>query len=147
VPLGLYLVTFIRAFARRFHASAEGVSRRIPWVLLAVFPLVAAGVVAPPGLNWIVIGAHLTLLYFGALLCHTRLAESRPPAEHLPEFYFWIAFGGVLGGLFTATLAPLIFRTVLEYPLLVMAIPFFRIDKFERPRLLVPALLAAAILA
>jgi hypothetical protein len=32
----------------------------------------------------------------------------------------------VLGGVFTATLAPILFKTVLEYPLLVALIPFFR---------------------
>ncbi|HME99037.1 MAG TPA: spermidine synthase, partial [Terriglobia bacterium] len=78
LPLALYLLTFILAFGRRLHASSTRVSRLIPIILLGVFPLVAAQVVAPPGLNWIVIGAHLLLLFVGALLCHTRLAESRP---------------------------------------------------------------------
>src|SRR5262249_52275840 len=110
-------------------------------------PLVAAGVVAPPGLNWVVIAAHLAILYAGALLCHTRLAESRPEAEHLTEFYFWVALGGVLGGVFTATVAPSIFRTVLEYPLLVVALPFFRVGKYERTSPAIPVLLAVAIFA
>jgi SAM-dependent methyltransferase len=126
VPLALYLLTFVVAFARRYHATSQRVSRIIPAVLLIAFPLVAAGVVAPPGLNWIVIAAHLTLFYCGALLCHTRLAESRPDPEQLTEFYFWIAFGGVLGGVFTATLAPVVFSTILEYPLLVAVLAFFR---------------------
>ena len=145
VPLALYLLTFILAFARRFHATSGPMSRTIPAVLLGVFPLVAAGVVAPPGLNWIVIGAHLLLLYCGALLCHTRLAESRPGAEHLTEFYFWIAFGGVLGGVFTATLAPELFKTVLEYPLLLVILPFLR--RAEKPNQLRRDLLIAAIFA
>jgi SAM-dependent methyltransferase len=145
VPLALYLLTFIVAFARRFHVSSTRVSRLIPVVLLAVFPLVAAGVVAPPGLNWIVIGLHLLLLYCGALLCHTRLAESRPDPEHLTEFYFWIALGGVLGGVFTATLSPLLFDTVLEYPLLVAVLPFFRTGRDERPNYTIPIGLAAAL--
>jgi SAM-dependent methyltransferase len=122
------------------------VSRAIPLVLLLGFPLVAAGVVAPPGLNWVIIAAHLVLLFFGALLCHTRLAESRPAADHLTEFYLWIAFGGVLGGLFTAVLAPMMFNTVLEYPLLLIALPFFRLDELRWPRLAIPGLLAIAIL-
>src|SRR5207249_3248846 len=119
VPLALYLLTFILAFARRFRAGSARISRLVPVVLLAVFPLAAAGVVAPPGLNWVIIALHLVLLYCGALLCHTRLAESRPDPQHLTEFYFWIALGGVLGGAFTAIVSPLFFNTVLEYPLLV----------------------------
>jgi SAM-dependent methyltransferase len=146
VPLGLYLLTFILAFARRMRVSSAGISKAIPFVLLGVFPLVSAGVVAPPGLNWILIGGHLLLLFTGALLCHTRLAESRPDAQQLTEFYFWVALGGVLGGLFTATLAPALFTTVLEYPLLVATLPFFRGGKFERSDLMMAAILAAAVI-
>jgi SAM-dependent methyltransferase len=103
--------------------------------------------VARPGLNWILIGAHLLLLFAGALLCHTRLAESRPKPHQLTEFYFWVALGGVLGGFFTATLAPAVFSTVLEYPLLVATIPFFRGGKFQRTNFLLAAGLAACLLA
>ena len=63
VPLVLYILTFIFAFARRFRASSAGVTRVMPVILLALFPLVAAEIVAPPGLNWIVIGGHLLLLF------------------------------------------------------------------------------------
>src|SRR3989442_1043455 len=147
VPLALYLLTFILAFARRLRASSARVSLLIPVVLLAVFPLVAAGVVAPPGLNWIVIGLHLLLLFCGALLCHTRLAESRPDPEYLTEFYFWIALGGVLGGIFTAIISPALFNTVLEYPLLVAILPFFRTGHPERPNFKIPVVLAAALFA
>src|SRR5207244_766806 len=129
VPLAIYLLTFILAFARRWKAFSARISRLIPVVLLAMFPLVAAGVVAPPGINWIVIGGHLLVLYCGALLCHTRLAERRPDPRYLTEFYFWIALGGVLGGVFTATIAPAIFNTTFEYPLIVALLPFFRTGK------------------
>jgi len=145
LPLALYLLTFILAFGRRLHASSTRVSRLIPIILLGVFPLVAAQVVAPPGLNWIVIGAHLLLLFVGALLCHTRLAESRPRPRQLTEFYFWVALGGVLGGVFTATLAPIVFSTVLEYPLLVATLPFFRGGKFKISDLLIAAGVAVGL--
>jgi len=145
IPLALYLLTFIFAFGLRFRISSTRISRLIPVVLLAVFPLVAAGVVAPPGLNWIVIGLHLLLLYCGGLLCHSRLAESRPDPEHLTEFYFWIALGGVLGGVFTATLSPLLFNTVLEYPLLVAVLPFFRTGQEDRTNFTIPIALAAGL--
>jgi spermidine synthase len=60
------------------------------------------------------------------LLCHTALAGSRPHPRHLTEFYFWIALGGVLSGIFAVVVAPLMFRTVFEYPLLVAVVVFFR---------------------
>ncbi len=36
------------------------------------------------------------------------------------EFYLWLAFGGMLGGLFTAMIAPVIFNAVWEYPLVLV---------------------------
>jgi hypothetical protein len=146
VPLAIYLVTFILAFARRWRVSSARVSWVFPAVLLGIFPLVAAEVVAPPGLNWILIGAHLVLLYFGALLCHTALAERRPETQYITQYYFWIALGGALGGLFTATIAPLVFNTVFEYPILVALLPFFRTGKPGNDSLRVPLLYGLAVL-
>jgi SAM-dependent methyltransferase len=57
MPLALYLLTFILAFARRGESSAR-ITRLIPIPLLAFFPLLAPGIVASPGLNWILIGVH-----------------------------------------------------------------------------------------
>src|ERR1051326_5881007 len=51
VPLALSLMPFILVFAHRLRVSSARVSRLIPLILLAIFPLVAAGVVGPPGLN------------------------------------------------------------------------------------------------
>lgn len=144
VPLALYLTTFIFAFAQRARFSSRRVSRIVPLVLLAIFPLVATEG-APPGLSWIVIAAHLVLLFVGALLCHTRLAESRPEPRQLTEFYLWVAVGGVLGGVFTAIAAPLFFSTVVEYPLLVATLPFFRGGSIEKSQFLIAAGIALAI--
>jgi SAM-dependent methyltransferase len=147
VPLAIYLLTFILAFARGWRASSARVSRLIPVVLLAMVPFVAAGVVAPPGVNWILIGGHLLVLYCGALLCQTSLAEKRPDPRHLTEFYFWIALGGVLGGVFTATIAPLVFNTVFEYPLIVALLPFFRTARQAKDNLRIPLLFGMAVFA
>jgi len=126
LPLATYLLTFIVAFSQFLKVGSDRVSRLVPAVLLTLFPVVCADVIAPPGLNWALIFLHLCLLFVGALLCHTKLAESRPHSQHLTEFYFWVALGGVLGGVFTATISPLVFRTVLEYPLLVAVLAFLR---------------------
>ncbi|MCA1594208.1 MAG: fused MFS/spermidine synthase, partial [Acidobacteria bacterium] len=55
-----------------------------------------------------------------AYVCHAQLADERPDAQHLAEFYFWLALGGALGGVFNALVAPLIFSVVLEYPLVIV---------------------------
>lgn len=147
LPLAIYLLTFIFAFARKFHPSPSTLSRRIPILLLLFFPIVAVSLPAPPGYNWLLIGAHLALLGGGALLCHTALAASRPDPRYLTEFYFGIALGGVLGGVFTAILAPLVFKTIIEYPLLIALVPFFRSGKSGKRDWLVPIGFAAAVFA
>jgi SAM-dependent methyltransferase len=99
--------------------------------------------VAPPGLNWILVGLHLLMFSFGALLCHAVLAERRPDPQHLTEYYFWIALAGVMGGVFTGLIAPAIFATVLEYSLLLAAVAFFRpaSSPIRRLDLLLPLLI------
>jgi SAM-dependent methyltransferase len=126
MPLAAYLITFMFAFARRFRLSLITLSRIVPVVLLVLFPLVAAGKPVSANLLWYVLGSHILVLFAGALLCHTALASRRPDTRHLTEFYFWVALGGALGGIFTAVVAPFIFSTVVEYPLLVAMIAFFR---------------------
>jgi hypothetical protein len=56
------------------------------------------------------------------------LAKDRPSPRHLTEFYFWLAFGGMAGGLFNTLLAPVLFSRVLEYPLALLAVAFLRPD-------------------
>jgi hypothetical protein len=53
-------------------------------------------------------------------MCHNQLAADRPAASHLAEFYLWFSLGGVLGGIFNAMVAPMIFRSVVEYPLVIL---------------------------
>ncbi|MEO5741285.1 MAG: fused MFS/spermidine synthase, partial [Vicinamibacterales bacterium] len=65
---------------------------------------------------------HLLTFFFAAMVCHGELAKRRPDGRYLTEFYLTISVGGVLGGLFNALVAPMLFTTVLEYPLaLVLA--------------------------
>lgn len=126
VPLAIYLVTFMIAFATRFRISPRILSALVPIVLLALAPLVAVS--RPVGSHELryVLGSHVLVLFAGALLCHTSLAARRPDTTHLTEYYFWIALGGALGGIFVAVIAPFAFSTVVEYPLLVAMIAFFR---------------------
>src|SRR6201988_4261570 len=56
-----------------------------------------------------------------ALLCHGELYRRRPAPALLTEFYHWVSFGGVLGGIFAALLAPAIFNRIYEYPILLLA--------------------------
>jgi len=133
MPLALYLITFMIAFARRLRIPSRVLSEIVPIILLVLFPLVSVSKPVGSHSLWYVLGSHLLVLFAGALLCHTALASRRPDTAHLTEFYFWIALGGALGGVFTAVVAPFIFSTVIEYPLLVAMIAFFRETRKSEP--------------
>jgi SAM-dependent methyltransferase len=129
VPLAIYLLTFILAFSRtkdQSKRSAKFLGGLAPVALLVLLPLVPVAGPEKAMFNWVLSAAHLTILFIGAYLCHTALAASRPHPRDLTGFYFWVALGGALGGVFVALVAPAVFKIILEYPLLVAAVPFFR---------------------
>ena len=116
-PLALYLLTFVAAFGTRAAAVRSIADRFMP---LAVLPLVLL-MVARLGLPLaLAIPLHLGAFTLAALVCHGRLAGIRPHPAHLTEFYFWIAFGGMLGGMFNTLAAPLLFSQIIEYPLVLV---------------------------
>jgi hypothetical protein len=55
-----------------------------------------------------------------AVVCHGRLARDRPPASRLTEFYLLISLGGALGGVFNAIVAPAVFDSLAEYPIVLV---------------------------
>jgi hypothetical protein len=116
-PLALYLLTFVVAFSSR-AAAAQAVSDR--FIPLLVLPLVMLMVAGAGFSLWGAIPLHLAAFTMAALVCHGRLAADRPAAVHLTEYYFWIAFGGMLGGMFNTLAAPLLFSRVIEYPLVLV---------------------------
>lgn len=123
VPLGLYLLTFILAFAGRWTVPLRVCDRSLPILVLSLVAIVLLGRHDP---IWIIMILNLAALFFGAMLCHGRLAASRPPAAHLTTFYMCIATGGVLGGVFNAIVAPMVFDALLEYPIAIAAVCLLR---------------------
>ena len=112
VPLTLYLLTFVIAFARR---------PPIPhWFVVRIMPLALMSLVAvfwwrqPIGLF---LPLHLVVFFVITLMCHGELVRRRPGVESLTEFYLFLSLGGVIGGALTALVAPLLFDSVFEYPL------------------------------
>jgi hypothetical protein len=116
VPLALYLLTFVAAFAE--NAFARDITRAarklVPYAVLGVAVLLFLDSEVPGPLGYAI---HCVALFVCALACHARLAETKPPAAELTSFYLWIALGGAIGGLFNAILAPALFTGVAEYPI------------------------------
>lgn len=116
IPLGLYLVTFIIAFKR---GNSPGSAKFSRWVPLVIAPLAIAIILesSEPLIPLAIF--HLAAIFLISLSCHTRLAEDRPEPAKLTEFFLWVAVGGAVGGAFNVLIAPLIFKTLAEYPLAI----------------------------
>ena len=148
VPLALYLLTFIVAFGGAPDTLWLIARRAFPLLLL---PLLLFVLIEGGSLLIMNVSLHLLTFTVVALLCHHELALSRPPVAHLTEFYLWIAVGGVLGGMLNGIVAPHVFSTAAEYPLLLVVASaamagrddFARV--IARPRLLLRPALAAGI--
>lgn len=116
LPLSLYLLTFVLVFRDR---------PLIPRPVLLLLHLVAVAVALlvlsqTKHDNWFVTATTGVVVFFtSAMVAHRTLYEARPAAKHLTEFYLWMSFGGALGGLSAALIAPKIFSEVFEYPLLL----------------------------
>jgi hypothetical protein len=117
IPLTLYLLTFVLAFTRKQFASAASLNRVMIVGALIVTLILSSGATEPA---WVLILANLGFFFVASILCHRTLANDRPPATHLAEYYLWIAAGGALGSFFNVLIAPILFTTVLEYPLAIV---------------------------
>ncbi len=116
LPLALYLLSFIIAFAKRQIVGPVILSRATALVAALVVAITLANVAGPA---WLVVGAHMLLLLLASIVCHRGLAERRPPVARLTEFYLLMSIGGVLGGAFNGLFAPFVFDDLFEYPIAI----------------------------
>lgn len=144
MPLALYLLTFVIAFQTR-----PWIPLPVTLVLQAGFGVVVVLIVAFETLDIrVAFVIHILAFFLAALMCHQTLARRRPPPDRLTEFYLLLSVGGVVGGAFTALVAPVIFNAVWEYPLVLVLVGLAR--PWDRRRLRgeeIGALMAVALLA
>jgi len=117
IPLGLYLLSFSIAFSSR-----DRLARVVGWALPLI--LIVAGAMGGSGQYFSMgpsIAADLLLLFGTSIALHHRLYRLRPDPAHLTDFYLCMSAGGVLGGLFCGLIAPAIFDSLYEFPILVVA--------------------------
>lgn len=117
LPLSLYLLAFIVAFSPSAAKVRALAARLLPMLVVMLTLILISDMTSPLAL---IIPLHLAVFLTIAIACHSDLADDRPPSARLTEFYFWIAFGGMLGGLFNALVAPVIFNSIVEYPLVLV---------------------------
>jgi hypothetical protein len=152
LPLAVYLVSFVVAFSGRSGAPTRASSWAAPALVLGVAASQSMAVRTDPR---VALPLYLAALFAVGVLCHGRLAARRPPAGDLTGFYLWIAVGGALGTVLAGIVAPLVFRSVVEYPLALvlscLAVPSAargaETRAFALARRALPAVLAAAAAA
>ena len=119
VPLSLYLLTLILCF--------EGRSWYRRPVFLPLLPVAVAAMIwllsprfesAAPGVG---IPVYFLGFFVCCMVCHGEMAALKPTPELLTLFYLTVSAGGAVGGLFSALLAPRIFRGFYEFPLTLAA--------------------------
>jgi hypothetical protein len=112
VPLAIYIVSFVLVFSRRKivpHSlmvflnpiSLLGLTVIIFWHFEGNFALLLA--------------LNLWVLFNTSMVCHGELVRLRPSTRRLTEFYLWLSLGGVIGGIFNALIAPLVFTQLAEF--------------------------------
>ena len=142
MPLALYLLTFVIVFASKPIVTADGLAKLFPWVVIVGFALIApelklqfgelkiSTAMPPVAKIPLLLGVYFVI----ALYCHAILVEKRPSASGLTEFYILMSVGGVLGGVFNALIAPIIFNAVYEFVLVLALVLFLRPSGIVMPQ-------------
>ncbi|CAN5352415.1 fused MFS/spermidine synthase [soil metagenome] len=117
LPLGLYLLSFSIAFAANRRA-AEAIARITPLALLLIGGLLVG---SGPGWPYFDAALALGLLFLVSVTLHSEMYRLRPASDRLTGFYLAMSVGGMLGGVFAALIAPILFNWTWEYPILLLA--------------------------
>jgi hypothetical protein len=117
LPLALYLATFVIVFQTRPVIPHRLALAAQP---VAVALLIGVYIYGSTDSIFTTICINLAAFFLTALVCHGELARRRPAARHLTEFYLWMSFGGMIGGISAGLIAPHVFNWVAEYPLLIV---------------------------
>jgi hypothetical protein len=119
--LAAFLVSYIIGFSK---IGEKGV---LVWCILGIYPLVycayAMDLTGGSGFVFNLVPGILLML-FGCTFLHSWLYSIRPEARLLTRFYLCIAAGGAIGGLLSGIVAPLVFTSVIEYPIVLVMVAF-----------------------
>ncbi|WP_340198412.1 fused MFS/spermidine synthase [Ascidiimonas sp. W6] len=115
IPLSLYVLTFIIAFARKPIITEKAASSNFGFLLIYLF--IYTMMYDSQGIVFVLF--HMILFFFAALVCHSALSQAKPSAQNLTEFYLVMSIGGALGGVFNGLITPKLFIIPIEYALIL----------------------------
>ncbi len=131
VPLTLYLLTFIIAFAhRRFYRRVILACLLVASLVLLCY-LINAG---PKTTFEFQIAGYFGAMFVCCLVCHGELVRLKPESDQLTAFYLWISAGGAAGGLFVALIAPQMFARYHELQVGMVACAVLAVVSYFRDR-------------
>jgi hypothetical protein len=118
IPLALYLLSFILVFSAKARAIHKRMLLLQPWL---VAPFLAYYFSQQKLASFTLeIFLHLLIFFICIMVCHGELAKKRPSTDYLTRYYLIMSFGGMLGGVFNNFVAPFIFSSIFEYPLMII---------------------------
>ena len=121
LPPLLYLFSFVLAFARsEYWRNIQWAHYMLPMALVS--GLMYKYFLAEPA--WFAILLHFAFMFLLCMCFHSRLALLRPSPEFLTSYYVLMSIGGIAAGIFNGIIAPLCFKTQLEYILTILLAAF-----------------------
>ncbi len=128
IPLTLYLITFIIVFSKVPSWVHLAMTLLMPVAVLLIAFVMTSHVTVK---SIYAVGLHMATFFIVAMVCHGELANDRPSPKHLTNFYLLMSIGGVLGGLFNAFFAPIVFTFTSEYPITLVIACFLLPSLFD----------------
>jgi len=123
LPLCVYLISFIICFlwpAVSRPGPTRTVSVLVPVVVMSfiLFGNINADLV------WKIL-VSLVSLFAICMFFHGNLEQSKPEPKNLTSFYLYLSMGGCLGGILAGIAAPMMFSSIVEFHIVIIASFFF----------------------
>lgn len=118
IPLALYLFSFILVFSKFGYAIHKKIFLIQPWIIVSFLLYYFSN--QKLSSFTLELFLHLVVFFISIMVCHGELAKKRPATDYLTQYYLIMSFGGMLGGIFNSFIAPFIFSSIYEYPLMIV---------------------------
>jgi spermidine synthase len=129
LPLLIYLSTFILAFSNRFKSVNPSLIKLIHIILIPL--LLSIFTDAADAAYVFIITLHLVMFALLSFTCHFKLYQLRPESSNLTIFYLILSFAGACGAILNSIIAPYIFSSYFEYPLVILLALFVLENKYR----------------